>query len=134
MPIPSSVQRPNAFVIQPYRAEMAHAACTYQVPLTCGGEIVRRIKAARVAKSKNVGNLTQRNRRFRTGRRFDHLSFQRYEFLMRSGCVNKGMAVWNNTQKPLLGADQEWLVKCHWHIVSLRRMFLAGTGTFGNCE
>ncbi len=63
--------------------------------------------------SKNVGNLTQRSRRFRPRSRFDRLSHQRYEFLMRSGCVEKGMAVWDNGLKPLLGANHKWVISRH---------------------
>ena len=50
--------------------------------------------------------VAQRNCRFPSRSRFDRLSHQRHEFLMRSGCVKKGMAVWDNAPKPLHGAHQ----------------------------
>jgi hypothetical protein len=63
-----------------------------------------------VAVLEYVGYLTQRIRRFRPPSRFDRLSGQRYEFLMRSECVRKPMAVWDNGPKPLLGANQKWVL------------------------
>jgi hypothetical protein len=38
------------------------------------------------------------------------LSHQWYEFLKRSGCVKKGMAVWDNTASRLVTANQKSVV------------------------